>query len=421
MQNKFRLVFMVISAALMLMPTRVNAAATTLFCEENSVFYASCDECSNSSAATSGAAAASATANSIGSGTGEGGGCGNNANGDQANKDQVWGYLVNKFTQAGYSKDEAEKAAAGIMGNWQQESAFNSYRSDGSGCSGAAGPITGSAGTGIAQWCGSRQQDLADFAAERGKDWTCLGAQLEFTWQEMEERDLVTKMKGLSPAQASQTFDEIFEVSDGSGERQKKGEEVYTEYTGKDPGSLGANSSSNQSSQCEKNTGKSSSGAIPGETCAESQKATLEAISSGRIVLGNADGQQHDIDNCSDAPIGCNEGVRGKTLRGTMAAANSSGVDSLTLTALNEDHDCDSGDHPHGLATDIGAVNGQRCDTNSEACDQLFQYLIDHQEELDIRWLIYNGSGCQQSVAGHENFSECRGDHSDHIHVSYNE
>lgn len=405
--------FVLMSLALSLfLPVREVYAIGVLFCELNSVLYSCTDECSSTSSVTS------SKPSSVNSG-GDGGSCGNDANGDQANKDQVWGFLVNKFTQSGYTKDEAEKASAGIMGNWLQESAFNSYRSDGSGCNGASGPVTGSAGMGIAQWCGSRQQDLSDFATERGKDWTCLGAQLEFTWQEMEERDLVAQMKGLSPSQSSQIFDEKFEVSDGSGERQKKGEQMYTVYTGKEPGSLSA--SSNTSSSCSGGNTGGVAGAVPGATCAEAQPAALEAIASGKLNVGDGE-HKNDIENCSDEPITrCTEGIRGTTLRGLMAGANSSGTESITVTDIHRNESCNYGDHPEGLATDIGAVNGEACLTDSPACDALFQYYVDNAEELGIRWIIYDGPGCKSTVAGNENISECRGDHSNHIHVSYKE
>jgi hypothetical protein len=238
----------------------------------------------------------------------------------------------------------------------------------------------------------------------------------------MEDRDLITQMKGLSPRESSQIFDEKFEVSEGSGDRQTKGEQMYAEYTGKDPGKI---TSDNSSGATDKNCGRNvdtSAGAVPGETCAEALPAAEEAISSGKIVLAGGGDEQHDIENCSDEPIErCTEGIRGKTLRALVASANSAGTDSVTVTDIHRHYDCEYGDHPSGLALDLGAVNGEACDTNSQACDALFQYLIDNREELDIRWIIYNGPGCERAVAGNDGFSECRGDHSDHIHVSFNE
>ncbi len=416
-KKQLKLIFAISLAIPLVNPVETSYAARVLFCETNYALYGcTVNECTNDP---------SSSARPASSVIGDGGGCGNNAGEDQANKDQVWGYFVNKFTQEGYTKDEAEKATAGIMGNWLQESGFNPYRHEapnpGSGCNGASGPITGTVGLGIAQWCGSRQQDLADYAAERGTDITCLGTQLEFTWKEMQERNLHVDMKGLSPAESSQIFDEIFEVSNGTGERQKKGEDLYKEYTGKDPGTLTA-SAQDTGNGCT-TPGVIGSGAIPGETCAEAQPAVQEAIADDRVILGgNAETEHEDLSICSDTPLeNCTEGTRGITQRGLMAGVNSTGTNSVTLTSIHQDHGCDSGDHPNGLALDIGAVNGELCHTDSTACDALFKYYIENAEELGIRWIIYNGSGCQEAVSGNENISECRGDHSDHIHVSFRE
>ncbi len=420
-KKRLKLVFAISLAIPLVNPVETSYAARVLFCETNYALYGcTVNECTNDPSSST------RPASSV---IGDGGGCGNNAGEDQANKDQVWGYFVNKFTQEGYSKDEAEKATAGIMGNWLQESGFNPYRHEapnpGSGCNGASGPITGTVGLGIAQWCGSRQQDLADYAAERGTDITCLGTQLEFTWKEMQERNLHVDMKGLSPAESSQIFDEIFEVSNGTGERQKKGEDLYKEYTGKDPGTLTA-SAQDTGNNCA-TPGVIGSGAIPGETCAEALPAAQEAITSGKIVLGGNGDEQHDIENCSDTPIErCTEGIRGKTLRGLMAGVNSSGTESITVTDIHRHHSCNYGDHPSGLALDLGAVNGETCHSDrgapSPACDALFRYYVENAEELGIRYVIYNGAACQEVVANNPNIAECDpGDHWNHIHVSFEE
>lgn len=346
----------------------------------------------------------------------DGGSCGTDENGNKGNQDQVWSYFNNKFTAAGYSKDEAEKATSGIMGNWMQESAFNSYRKDGQGCTGASGPITGSAGMGIAQWCGGRQQNLADFAAERGKEWGCLGTQLEFTWHEMEERGLDKDMKGLSPSESSQMFDEVFEVSDGSGERQKKGEQMYSEYTGKDPGTLSSDSSSGSTS-CPSTT---AAGGIMSPDCT----ALVEKMNQlkGSKITHEGDWVQKDIDRCTTEPIercGSDGGADPNTLRGIIAMSENAGVSSIKVWNINSVHGCDRFDHPVGLATDIGECGGQAAKSDSEECKKVFQYLMDNREELNIKYIIWNGQACNNASEDRD-YVMCNGDHNDHIHVSFN-
>lgn len=411
-----RTIFMIHSMVILLgfvlgiVPTTSVSAASVHYCEQQYAIYGGCEtECP--SGATKGASAGRSV------GSGDGGGCGNDANGDKANQDQVWGYFNNKFIQAGYSKDEAEKATSGIMGNWLQESAFNSYRTDGVGCTGASGPITGNAGMGIAQWCGGRQQALADYATERGTDWTCLGTQLEFTWKEMEERDLIVTMKGNSPAEASHNFDRIFEVSDGSGEREKKGEDMYKEYTGKDPGKLSQGSNSGGRSSCP--SGAGGGGAIPGEACAEALPAFKSAVDSGKIEV--RENVEEDMANCNDGDFEyCTAGAQAAVFRGLAAVSGAPGVESIGLNNINEGHSCDEMDHPNGLASDIEKCNGVAANTNVEECYAVIDYLIEHKEELNIRWIIWDGAYCQEKLAG-SGFGSCDPSaHNNHIHVSFN-
>ena len=397
--------------------TRVfGALRDTVFCEQNPVLYSCVDTCTSS-----GGSATTAKAKSDG---GNSGGCGVNENGSQANKDQVWSYFNNKFREAGYSPDEAEKATSGIMGNWLQESAFNSYRSDGAGCTGASGPITGSAGMGIAQWCGGRQQALADFAAERGQEWGCLGTQLEFTWSEMEDRDLIKSMKGLSPRDSSQIFDEVFEVSEGSGERQAKGEQMYKEYTGKDPSALGSTPSGAAAGACAAGAA-GSGGPIPSAVCNETL-AKFSELKGSKILYESDERIQNDLDKCTDqkierCAIGTTSktgGVRPQTLRGLVGIAENSGASSILLWNINTDHGCDKFDHPVGLASDIGGCGGQKAVDTEPECRKVFDYIIANMDELGVSYVIWNGDYCQQKAATAEHVS-CNGDHSTHIHVSF--
>lgn len=191
--------------------------------------------------------------------SGDGGGCGEKAGDSAINQGQVWSYFNKKFVEAGYTPDEAEKATAGIMGNWRQESGFNPDRHNapnpGAGCQRPDGsavpgglPELGVSGMGIAQWCGDRQKKLADFAG--GEDPSCLGVQLEFAWSEMEDRNLIEGMKGVDARRAASIFNlggngaQGFEIGADDGARQGHAEDLYAEYTGQDPGSLNVRSAS---------------------------------------------------------------------------------------------------------------------------------------------------------------------------------
>lgn len=141
------------------------------------------------------------------SGNGDAGGCGNNAGNDPENEKQIHDYLVTQFKGEGFSDDDAQNAAYGIMGNWMQESGMNSYESSGMGCN-------DSPAFGIAQWCGDRITKAKAFIASQGKPENCLGAQLEYAWSEIAtNQGLINDMKGKSAAEAALVFDSEFEKS----------------------------------------------------------------------------------------------------------------------------------------------------------------------------------------------------------------
>lgn len=160
---------------------------------------------------------------------GNSGGCGNPTNNDKDNEKQVWDYFVGQFQSKGYSQDEAQKAAAGIMGNWLQESGFNPDRHDGQGCD-AAG-----AAFGIAQWCGGRIDKVKQYNRDHGKPENCLSGELEYTWSEMEQRGLADKMKGQDPGAAAATFRDVFEQARIDGGRAQKAQDEFAAMTGSGP------------------------------------------------------------------------------------------------------------------------------------------------------------------------------------------
>jgi len=206
--------------------------------ETNDVLYY--EGCGSGSSGSSGSGSSSGTTSTTD--VGDGGGCGVAANGNAANEAQVQTYFVKQFQSAGYSQDEALKATAGIMGNWQQESQFNPARSDGNGCSQDGSP--GHPAYGIGQWCGDRIDKVKAYTASHGKPADCLGAELEYSWSELQTRGLVAEMKGKSPADAAGIYMTKWEQAQIDGDREGKATAIYNQI--KDGGTAvpdgGANS-----------------------------------------------------------------------------------------------------------------------------------------------------------------------------------
>lgn len=86
--------------------------------------------------------------------------------------DSVQQKIWNFFTSKGYS----DYTVAGIMGNMQQESQFNSSAVN------SAGPYYG-----LCQWGGGRYTQLCEYAASKNKDWTDVDCQIEFLYYEMQK------------------------------------------------------------------------------------------------------------------------------------------------------------------------------------------------------------------------------------------
>lgn len=118
----------------------------------------------------------------------DGGGCGDSGYGNgevsEANRQQIWAF----FIENGLS----EEATAGIMGNIHKETG-GTFMPDADNKIGQYGGKVGVGCVGIVQWCFGRIDGLADFAAERGKTWDCLGVQLEYIWYEMTENDAASR------------------------------------------------------------------------------------------------------------------------------------------------------------------------------------------------------------------------------------
>ena len=111
-----------------------------------------------------------------------------------------------------YLKDKGlnDMAIAGIMGNIQAESGFDSSAENSS--SGAYG---------LFQWLGSRKKSLKKFAAENGADMSDIETQMDFFWNELQttEKSTYKAMTGDlydSPEQYATAFEKLFERSGGA-------------------------------------------------------------------------------------------------------------------------------------------------------------------------------------------------------------
>lgn len=119
-----------------------------------------------------------------------------------SNETYVKEYLKNKGLN--------DMAIAGIMGNIQAESGFNSSAENSS--SGAYG---------LFQWLGSRKKSLKKFAEEKGTDISDIETQMDFFWNELQtsEKSTYNAMTGDlydSPEQYATAFEKLFERSGGA-------------------------------------------------------------------------------------------------------------------------------------------------------------------------------------------------------------
>ena len=366
--------------------------------------------------------------------------CGVDADGDQGNKDKIWGFLVSQFTAQGYSKEEAEMAAAGVMGNMYQETGgtFNPNIDHGNGCNN--GPAIG-----LNQWCFDRQTNLKSFGDEKGTGWGCLGTQLNFLWNEMDttHSHLYEAMKGKSPSEAAEIFDhggdgastgvrgfeESWDSQQGMHKRAGYAEQIYKEYTGKNPSEIqnlgsSSNNRSNSTTSCATAAGSTSGGPVPSEECAALLEEYKALAAAGKITYygdGNRDFVNKDLENCTTDQIECGTGGKGgvhpRILRATVAAAKNSGASNLEQWNFNSGHGCDGLNHPRGMAIDIYCEGNSSPGANdaSEDCNKLFKYFADNYEELGLTELIWQyppsgypcGGKILCNVAGH----------TDHIHA----
>lgn len=404
-------------------------AQSTVFCENNTITHS----CIPSTCTSTPASVAKPASSS-----GGGGGCGSSNSNE--NKMQIWSFLK--------SKGLTDDAAAGILGNFEQESTFNPKALNSIGC------------LGIAQWC-NRRTNLESFAAERGQPADCLGIQLEFMWYEMTETNegrmtsngdeleipLVDALNGTPFSRSSeysgsaaniaaQVFHDYYERANmASGEHKGRGERadrIFQELTGRpsDTSLLNANGRSSNGSSRACPGGAATNGAIPSEECQALLAEYKALVDAGKITYygeGNREFVNKDLENCTTDQIECGTGggkggVHPRILRATVAAAKNSGATKLEQWNFNSGHSCDGKNHPRGMAIDIycegnrGTAKGGVVNTASADCNALFKYFYDHYDELGLTELIWQYPPTEYSCGDPKIMCDIPG-HADHIHV----
>lgn len=114
--------------------------------------------------------------------------------------------VARKLKQQGYT----DAQIAGALGNFQQESGFNSRVNEG----GAVGAPMGRGGFGLGQWTGGRQTALVNFAKQRKMDPGDPGLQADFLVYELsgpEKAAAASLRQAKSPEQAALVFRRDFE------------------------------------------------------------------------------------------------------------------------------------------------------------------------------------------------------------------
>jgi hypothetical protein len=117
---------------------------------------------------------------------------------------------------------------AGVLGNFQLESGFNTRVNEG----GKVGAPMGVGGFGLAQWTGGRQQALVDFSKKKKLDPGSVEAQADFLAYELQgpEKRALESLKGaVSPEESARRFLVDFERAGipKTEKRQKAARSIY--------------------------------------------------------------------------------------------------------------------------------------------------------------------------------------------------
>lgn len=139
-----------------------------------------------------------------------------------SNKEIIYNYLKGKGLN--------DKAIAGVMGNIQLESNFNT-----------AATNKGSGAYGLFQWLGGRKEALKNFAKENGTSAGNIYTQLDFFWYELnnsesKSKDVLFNSNYGSASQYAEAFEKSFERSGGAGNSKRKeyAEDILTEISSGD-------------------------------------------------------------------------------------------------------------------------------------------------------------------------------------------
>lgn len=168
------------------------------------------------------------------------------------NAEKIFTYLIDKGLTA--------EQAAGILGNFQQESGFDPAIIQGGQIAGPNYKPVNSIGFGIAQWTfTARQAPLVSLAESSGRSVIDLSAQLDFLWQELtttHAHALSTLKAETTPERAAYVFHRDFEGSADSEAfvikvRGGNARALYDKYKNLAPNTTSSTSTAPSSSDCQ--------------------------------------------------------------------------------------------------------------------------------------------------------------------------
>lgn len=168
-----------------------------------------------------------------------------------SNAEKIFTYLTGKGLSA--------EQAAGVLGNFQQESGFDPAIIQGGAIAGANYTPVNGIGFGIAQWTfTARQAPLVNLARSSGRSVIDLSLQLDFLWQELNTthaRSLTTLKEATTPERAAYVFHRDFEGSADSESfvllvRGGNARKLYEQYKNLAPGSTTVTPVSSTSADC---------------------------------------------------------------------------------------------------------------------------------------------------------------------------